>query len=138
MQFLLDTHGDLDLLNLITDNAISICIDLTYVQVLNQQVSSLNYVLCCLGSAQQMCQSMVIHQIMWDIFSLQLIVHILHEFCTQIVYIVLMVYTFCRSELMYTKCIQNVHKMYPTFQQFFFTFCIQILAAIFLSILYAK
>ena len=94
MQFLLDAHGDLDLLNLITDNAIYVCIDLTYLQVLNQQVSSLNYVLCCLGSAQQMCQSMAIHQIMWDIFSLQLIVHILHEFCTQIVYIVLMMYIY--------------------------------------------
>ena len=50
---------------------------------------------------------------------MQLFVYILYVFCTQIVYIVLMMHTFCRSELMYTKCIQDAYKMYPIFQQTF-------------------
>ena len=45
--------------------------------------------------------------------------HISYEFCIQILYIVLMISTFCRSELMYTKHIQNVYNMYPIFQQSF-------------------
>ena len=30
-----------------------------------------------------------------------------------------MMYTFCRSDLMYTKCIQDIYKMYPIFRQAF-------------------
>ena len=56
---------------------------------------------------------------MWDTFYLQLFVYILYVFCIQIAYILLMMYTFCRSELMYTKCIQDVYKMCPTFRQTF-------------------
>ena len=41
-------------------------------------------------------------------FYIQLFVYTLYEFCKQIVYIVLMMYTLCRSELMYTKCTQDV------------------------------
>ena len=50
---------------------------------------------------------------------MQLFVYILYVFCIQIICIVLMMYTFCRSEFMYTKCIQGVYKMYPTFRQTF-------------------
>ena len=32
----------------------------------------------------------------------------LYEFCIQIEYIIFVMCTFCRSELMYTKCIHNV------------------------------
>ena len=44
-------------------------------------------------------------------------IHILYEPCIDIVYIGFMIYTFCRSEVMYIKCIQNVYKMYSTFRQ---------------------
>ena len=46
-------------------------------------------------------------------------IYILYEFCIQIVYIIFMMHTFCRSELMYKKCVPNVYKMYPTFLQTF-------------------
>ena len=67
--------------------------------------------------------------------------YILYEFCIQIVYIMFMMYVWGRSELMHTKCIQNVciqnvphiltnfciqdiykmfvYKMYTTFRQTF-------------------
>ena len=34
-------------------------------------------------------------------------------------YIIIILHTFCRSELMYAKCMQNIYKMYPTSQQMF-------------------
>ena len=34
-------------------------------------------------------------------------------------YIVLRMYTYCRSRLMYAKCVQDVYKMYPTIRQIF-------------------
>ena len=42
------------------------------------------------------CQGLILHTI--------ICIHILYEFCIQIVY---MIYTFCTSELMCIKCIQN-------------------------------
>ena len=98
-------------------------------------------------------------------FCIQLFVkYILYGFCIQIAYIMLMMYTFCRSELMYTNCIQNVciqnvslistnfyiqfvGKMYtkclytkciPHFDKLRFTFWLQNLAGIVLLILYTK
>ena len=79
-----------------------------------QQVPSLNCV--------QLLPSFEVHNLlgkMWNTFYIQLFAYILYVFCIQIIYIVLMMYTFCRSELMYTKCIQDVYKIYPTFQQTF-------------------
>ena len=35
-------------------------------------------------------------------------IYIMFEFCIKIVYIMFMMYIFCRSELMHTKFIQNV------------------------------
>ena len=53
-------------------------------------------------------------------------IHILYEFCIQIVYIMFMMYTFCRSELTYTKCILNVYtKCIPHFNKLLYTKCIQ-------------
>ena len=49
----------------------------------------------------------------------------------QIVYIIFMMCTLCRSELMYTKRI-------PHFDKLFYKFCIPNLAAIVLLILYTK
>ena len=66
-----------------------------------------------------------------------------------------MIYTFCRSKLMYTKCIQNVShiwqtfvyilytkclyaKCFPHFDKLLYTFCTQNLADIVLLILYTK
>ena len=43
----------------------------------------------------------------------------MYEFCLQILYIVLMMWTYCRSRFMYKKCMQDVYKMYPTFRQTF-------------------
>ena len=69
---------------------------------------------------------------MWDPLCIQLFVlYILFEFCVQIVYIIFLMYTFCRSELMYTKCI-------PLFDKLLYTFCIKHLAAIVLLTLYTK
>ena len=48
-------------------------------------------------------------------------------------------YTFCRSELLYTKCIQNVcMQNVSQISTNLYTFCIQKLAAIVLLILYTK
>ena len=53
-------------------------------------------------------------------------IHILYKFCIQIVYIMFMMYTFCRSELTYTKCILNVYtKCIPHFNKLLYTKCIQ-------------
>ena len=64
-------------------------------------------------------------------------IYVLYELCIKMLYIMLMMHAFCRSELMYTKCIQNVshistkfciqnvyykmcvYKMYTTFWQTF-------------------
>ena len=49
-------------------------------------------------------------------------IYIIHAFCIQIVYIIFMMYTFCRSELMYTKFRlykMSVYKMDPTFRRNF-------------------
>ena len=35
-------------------------------------------------------------------------ISVLYEFCIKMLYIMFMMHAFCRSELMYTKCIQNV------------------------------
>ena len=56
-----------------------------------------------------------------DTFCIQLSVYILWEFCMQIVYIVLTMYTFCRSELMYTKCIQNLSHILTNFLYILYT-----------------
>ena len=42
-------------------------------------------------------------------------IYILYEFCIQIVNIVFKMYTFCRSELMYTTCMQNVSHILTIF-----------------------
>ena len=56
---------------------------------------------------------------MQDTFYMQLFVYILYVFCIQIVYIVLMMYPFCRLELMYKNCIQDICKIYTTCRQTF-------------------
>ena len=84
--------------------------------------------------------------------------YILYEFCIHIVYMFMM-YTFCRSQLMHTECIQNVFRNSTNFCMHFvwkiytkriqnvyithfnkrlYTFSIQNLADIVLLILYKK
>ena len=90
-------------------------------------------------------------KICWNRESIQhtiICIYILYKFCIQIVYIMFMMYTFCTSEVMYTKYIQNVvYKMYTKwlyqkcilhFDKLLYTFCTQNLAGIVFLILYTK
>ena len=43
---------------------------------------------------------------MWDQFQVQLFAYTVYKFCVQIVYTVLMMNTFCKSELMYAKSLK--------------------------------
>ena len=52
-------------------------------------------------------------------------------FHIQVVYTIFMMYTFCKSELMYTKCTPHLDKL-------LYTFCMQNVAAIVLFIFYIK
>ena len=106
--FFLDMHGDLYLFQFLYRqfNAmyfLTYWFD-TYLQELIQQASSLNCVQWLCGKCKRDWSKYVE---MWDTFCIQLFAYILYEFCVQIVYIVLMMYTFCKSEVMYTKCIQR-------------------------------
>ena len=85
-------------------------------------------------------------------------IYVLYEFCTQIVYIMFMMCALSRSQLMYTKRIQNFYiqnvshistnfciqnnrlfiKCIPRFDKLLYTFCIQNLAGVVLLILYTK
>ena len=58
-------------------------------------------------------------------------IYLLYEFRIQTVCITIIMYTFCRSQLMYTKCILHFNKLLNTF-------CIQKLATIIFLILYTK
>ena len=100
--------------------------------VISQQVSNLN----CLQWSTEHKKSFKIY---WNKGSIQhknVCIYILYEFYIQIVFIMFMMYTFCTSEFMYTKCLQNVciqnvsHiltnfclqnvcKVYPIFRQTF-------------------
>ena len=117
--FFPDLHGDMHLLNLITDNLMQYNLLIhwtdTYFQMLSQQVSSLN----CVKWLPWKCKTNWSKCVeMWDAFCIQLFAYILYEVCMQIVYTVLWWCT-CKSELMYTKCTQNLYKMYAKFQQTF-------------------
>ena len=83
-------------------------------------------------------------KICWNKGSIQhtiICIYILYGFCIQIVYIMGMMYTFCRSEMMYTKCIATkclCAKCISCFDKLLYTFCIQNLVGIVLLILYTK
>ena len=110
-------HGDLYLFNLITSNLIQLFNSLILASSrFSQHVSSLNCVQLLPSYKVQNPPGQVKLQ---DTFYIQLFIYILYVFCTQIVYIVFTMCTFCRSELMYPKCIQDVHKMYPIFWKTF-------------------
>ena len=112
-------HGDLHLFNIINSNSMQYNLLIhwfdTYLQVLSQQVSSFNCVqlLDWLGSAQQTGQNMLkcgIHFAYNDLY----------------IHSVWILYTNCIHNFLWcilfvdqNWCIQNVYKMFPTFQQTF-------------------
>ena len=85
------------------------------------------------GSAKQFKICLNVESILYTIICIHF-VWILYTNCIQFLWCTL----FADQNWYYTKCMQTVYKMYPTFQQTLYTFYIQNLAAIVLLILYTK
>ena len=98
--------------------------------VLSQQISSLS---ACFNKRVKMSKwGIHVAYNYWYIY-------ILYEVCIKIVYTIFMLCAICRSELMYTRCVQNVCiQIYPTFRQTFVYILHTKLAVTVLLILFTK